>query len=205
MLINKSPLVAKKYTVEERSSEKYKKAIREEIKSSKRIYFRLISAHTMFYDDIEKFIPQLLEEEFTIKKLEEKDVKIQLLDRATVCFNERARNFVGSLNKKNMTFSCEEYLYRCRTIIERLERLFGKEKITYYQRKYLWRLLIFDDKIFMSAYFDKPGLIEGHLTPAYAFSREFDPVIFDGFLEEFNSLYKKAYTTPPTTQPVSVS
>ena len=45
-----------KFTVEERSADKYKAAMEEQIKKSTRIYFRLLSGHTMYYDEREVFI-----------------------------------------------------------------------------------------------------------------------------------------------------
>ena len=184
--------IAKKYTAEERSTEKYKKAIEEQIKQSRRIYFRLISAHTMYYDEKEKFILDLLKK-LTIAELDKKDIKIQLLDRSTISFEERARNFVDMMDKNGSPHRCsyEEYLKRCQDIENELSRIAGKDGISFYQRKYLWRLHIFDDVIFISTYSDTPQMTEGHLSSAYSFTRDCDDSLFDGFLKEFLSLYEK--------------
>ncbi len=194
IILNKIPLFSQQYTAEERNTEKYKKALSEKIKTSKRIYFRLLSAHTMFYDDKEKFILNLFNN-FTENDKREKDIKIQLMSREAITFEERAHSFVRAKEKENSAFSYDEYMERCKHIETRLTEIFGREKIKFYQRKYLWRLHIFDDTIFISNYSDIPEMTEGHLAPAYSFNRECDASLFDGFLKKFESLYQR--TRPP--------
>lgn len=191
--LNKSPVVVSKFTVEERSAEKYRTAMEEQIKKSKRIYIRLLSGHTMYYDERETFILEALKD-LTGKELETKDIKIQLMDRNVDSFNERAVKFVALLEEKKspQRISYDEYLRRCQKIESEIVDAFGKEIVKFYRRKYLWRLHIFDDVIFISAYSDEPCLVEGHLSPAYSFHKEYDPSLFNAFLSEFNSLYKKS-------------
>jgi hypothetical protein len=190
------PSLDKRYTVEERNKEKYKEAIRKQIHSSKRIYFRLISAHTMFYEDKEKFIIGLLRGLSLDDIDKKKDIKIQLLDRSSPSFNQRAEAYVEYINRQDLPYkcSCDEYMKRCERIQDILMRIVGRENISFYRRRYLWRLFIFDNVIFVSTYSDDP-LVEGHLSPAYSFNRECDVSLFDGFLAEFNSLYRAPLPT----------
>lgn len=191
-LINQTPLAPKRYTREERSADKYRKAIEEQIKKSNRIYFRLISGHTMFHVKDEMFILDALRS-IPDTERERKDIKIQLLDRRTVSFEERAKKFVETMERERRPerISYQEYVRRCELIEQEFIRLVKRERVCFYQRKYLWRLHIFDDRIFISTYCDKPEWVEGHLSPAYSFNRESDASLFDGFLTEFNSLYNK--------------
>lgn len=188
-IVHNSPLVAKKYTAEERSTEKYKNAMKEQFEKSNRIYLRLISAHTMFYDDKERFIVETLRK-FNREELKKKDIRIQLLDKGTKLFIERAHDFVKLLESDNITSSYDEYIDQCKNIENRLAELIEKKNISFYERKYLWRLHIFDNVIFISTYIDVPEA-GGHLAPAYSFDRDCDASLFDGFLKEFTSLYEK--------------
>lgn len=190
---NKSPAVVKKFTVEERSADKYRVAMEEQIKKSKRIYLRLLSGHTMYFDEKETFILNALKN-LSQKEIEAKNIKIQLMDRAADSFNERARKFVTLLEENNspQRISYDEYLRRCKEVELKLIQTLGNERIKFYRRKYLWRLHIFDNVIFISTYSDEPNLVEGHLSPAYSFHREYDQSLFDAFLSEFNSLYRKS-------------
>lgn len=194
--IVRAPTMGIKYTKAERSTKKYKQAIELQIKNSNRMYFRLLSGYTMFYDDREKFILKSLEDVFK-KDKDSKNIKIQLMDRTMESFEERGRSFVDLMGEKDMSYKCsyEEYLGRCETIERNLKEIVGEENVSLYKRKYLWRLHIFDDKIFISTYSDLPELIEGHLSSAYAFSREYDPILFDGFCRDFESLYKNKNAT----------
>lgn len=187
------PFIVVKYTAEERSEGRYHKAIEEQIKNSTRIYIRLVSGHTMYYDGRESFVLNLLKD-MSKNEVDKKDIKIQLLDRSNVSFEERAQRFVELMDKQQAKYRCsyKEYLKRCEEIEDNLEEIIGKNSISFYKRKYLWRLHIFDDVIFISSYSDGPEMIEGHLSSAYSFNRECDASLFDGFLEEFNSLYKKS-------------
>lgn len=190
--ISQSPIVIIRYTVEEKSKNKYIQAIKEQIKNSKRIYFRLLSGHTMFYEE-EMFIRDVLNE-MPQEILRKKDIKIQLLDRQAPSFSERANKFVADMWDKNLPhrITYEEYIKRCMLAEKELISLLGSQRVTFYKRKYLWRLHIFDERIFISTYYDDPKLIiEGHKSPSYSFNRECDVSLFDGFLEEFNSLYRK--------------
>lgn len=193
-------IAGRKYTVEERSTERYKKAIIEQMKKSDRMYFRLVSGHTMYYDDREKFIIDALRDNFPVGVLDKKDIRIQLLDRSTDAFITRARDFVRLMNENELTCSDDEYTNRCEFVIKDLERIVGSGKINFYTRKHLWRLHIFDDIMFVSTYSDAP-LIEGHLAPAYAFPKDCVASIFEGFLNEFMSLYSKA--EPKEAEPAS--
>lgn len=206
-IINKTPLITKRYTVEERSTEKYKEAIKEQFASSKRIYFRLLSAHTMFYDDKEKFIVNLLRK-LSVEDIDDKrDIKIQLLDRSSSSFDERANNYINLMDLHDLPYKCsyQEYMTRCKKIENALIRIVGIDNVSFYSRRYLWRLYIFDNNIFVSTYSDKPEFIEGHLSTAYSFNRDCDVSLFDGFLEEFNSLYKKTQNISSSVQPATAS
>lgn len=185
------PKVSRSYLPRERDGESYRQAITEQIRKSHRVYLRLLNAHTMFYDERENFISDILEN-LPFKQLRgEKDIKIQLLDESTKYYSERASKFVDKMNKEDHKHKCPypEYLERCKKIKKHLEEMIAPERISFYKRKYLWRLLIFDDVIFISTYSDSPELIEGHLSTAYAFTRNTDPYLFEGYLDEFLSLY----------------
>ncbi len=194
-LFNRYPSSVRKYTVEERCSENYRQALTEQISKSNRIYFRLISAHTMFHDPKETFILEALKK-LPLGELEKRDIRIQLLARDCEAFNERARNFIESMEKDQLPerITYDEYLRRCQKIEDTLLRILGEKRIAFYRRKHLWRLHIFDDILFVSSYKDDPDMIQGHLSTAHSFTREFDPSLFDAFLAEFLSLYR---TTPP--------
>ena len=153
---------------------------------------RLLSGRTMYFDGKEKFILDALKN-LPPEKLKAKDIKIQLMEMDSPLFNDRAGEAIAALEKTdpNKRISFNEYLELCKNIERDLTRTFGKDKVHFYQRKYLWRLHIFDDLILISNYGDSSNFLFNYLPFAYLFYRKRYSMMFDALLAEFNSLYKR--------------
>ena len=171
---------------------RFKNLMEDQIKKSNKIYMRLLSGRTMYFDGKEKFILDALKN-LPPEKLRAKDIKIQLVEMDSPLFMERAGEAIASLGKTdpNKEISINEYIELCKNVEADLVKTFGEEKTRFYQRKYLWRLHIFDDMILISNYGDGPSYLFDSVPFTYLFYRKRYSMMFDALLAEFNSLYKR--------------
>jgi hypothetical protein len=179
-----SQVIRAAYGGEERNQEHFKKEISKHLLNSKRIHLLLISGHTMFYDEREKFIRDILKD-ISIKGCEKRDIRIKLLDRSTEEFQKRAQWFSQYLFKIDAINKCsyEEYVNRCQKNEIELKVFFPGCELRFYESMPLWRIHLFDDAIFLSLY--QEG-IPGHLTQILQFFS--GNIIYEGFSKYFNML-----------------
>jgi len=175
----------------DRGKDEFKQDIIKNIQNSKKIYFLVLSAYTMFYDEREKFILEALEN-LDRKKLKEKDIKILLLNRESKQFESRGRWFVKKMRRDRAPYRVKdykEYVLRCEDIEKELQDIVKpstENAICYYDCSPIWRLHIFDDMVYVSIYKDDVG---GHLTSLFRFEKEAHDTIYLGLSKYFNYLY----------------
>lgn len=186
-----------KFLEEERTQESYKSELIEQIDKSKTIYFLLLSAYTMFYDDKEKFIFEHLKS-ITSTEMQKsmKNIRILLLERGAKgnyrLFESRGRWFVREMKQENASYrvtNYTEYVTKCEGIERELKRI---GEVKFYKDDPIWRLFIFDTAIYVSIYGDRKS---GHQTPIYKLpiSSE-DPFgIATGFIKYYQCLWKPTH------------
>lgn len=196
--------IIKKFEAEELSGDNFKIEVERQIKKSKRIYFRFLTGYTIFFGEKKAFIWNTLKN-LSPEEIKIKDIRIQLLNRTSPYFNHRVNKIVLLLEKGDPQnrISFNEFLQRCKDIESEFAKLIGADRIAFYQRKYLWRLFIFDDVIFTSFYYDDVNFAEGHLLPVYSFHKERNEALFETILEEFNSLYRPLWKSNLSTEKTS--
>jgi hypothetical protein len=194
-------LIETVYLPIDREGEWYRSDIEHQIGSSRRIHLRLISAYTMFYEEREKFIYEKLNR--LGSGVGAKDVRIQLLDRQSPYFQNRAAWYVDKMQRENAPHrpdSVEHYIQRCIEIENIIKARFPHVKIEFYQREPLWRLHIFDDVLYVSTYYDIDGPEEGHRTTVFRLRRDdggVENIIYFGLAKEFEALRQEHSTVPP--------
>ncbi len=100
--------------------------------------------------------------------LNQKDIKVLLLDRDTEAWKKRA-DLLLKTRLANHDIDMAGYLARCKEAESRLKRI---GKVEFYTEEPHWRLYIFDHRIFASRYVGPPEsetLIEGHMHGVAAF------------------------------------
>lgn len=187
---NRTPII---FPPDARSGEKLKERIDRNIKTSRKIYFSLLSAHTMFYSDQETFIAEAIKS-LSGTELENKDIKFLLLDRNQPSFKKRGEWFIQEMNLKRYAYrlrNYEEYLRCCNDIEKEIRKISPNTELKFYSRFPTWRMFIFDDELFVSIYQHQ---IEGHLSTVYVFKRVSDDPknsLYWGFYAYFMSAYMR--------------
>jgi hypothetical protein len=143
----------------------YQREIEDHVKSSRRIYLLLVSGQTMFFDPKEQFLHGALEN-LTLQALSQKDIRFRLADPNGETFRQRAAWLVDEMKRRMEPWAVrdvQEYTTRCGTIAARLRQI--SDDVQYYKREPLWRLLIFDESMYVSTYRDPSGeRHQGQLT-----------------------------------------
>jgi len=173
------------------SSEDFKKRVIKNIERSKRLYFLLLSAHTMFYDERETFIMDKIKN-LPAQELKEKDIKFLLMDKNNTFFRKRGEWFVGEMRRLDYpyhVFTYNEYLNRCKEIEREILKI--PINLKFYKTIPVWRLMLFDEELFVSIY--QPE-VEGHLSAIYMIKKISDHPkmsLYWGFYDYFTSLYSE--------------
>jgi len=189
------------FTHEERGREEFREQVSEYIKSSKTIYFLILSGFTMAYDERETFLIKMLRS-LSPEELQNKDIRVLMLHPESDNFRRRADYFVKEM-EKNMdparVKDVGEYKAKCEGTLDILRSLGAK--VRFYSFEPHWRLQIFDDAIFFSFYSLAKG---GHLTSLYRFTKDDKDSIYYGFQKYFlwmwNWAYERLAEWPETTQ-----
>jgi hypothetical protein len=175
------------YSKEAGRTKEFREEIIKHIRSSRKVYFKLVSAHTMFYSDDEKYILEALQS-LSPEVRGRKDIRFQLWDTESRYWKERAFRYLPVLKGDPRTPSVsglDAYKDRCKDIVEQIKNSIGGEPVLY-ERYPTWRIFIFDRAVFVSHYVE--DFEEGHKTQCVKF-----PVkngMYAAFLQHFMSLYK---------------
>lgn len=143
----------------------YQHQIEEEIRTSAKIYFLLVSAQTRLFDPKELFIYAALQN-LTVRALGIKDIRFKLADPTGEAFERRAEWLVQEMRKRMEPWAVHdsgEYRTRCASIAEELRAI--TPQVDHYRREPLWRLLIFDESMYVATYREPNGQRrQGQLT-----------------------------------------
>jgi hypothetical protein len=166
--------------------ESYKKDIERRVRDSSKIYLLFVTAETIIFDPRERFIADALRN-LPHEFLQKKDIRIKLRFSKSDSFEERSRWFREELNRNREPWApltIEEHQARINAVVQELYSITGKE-VEYYHTEPLWRLIIFDDAMFVATYIDiNQRRVQGRLA-----SVEYVPSmspIYNGLTNYFN-------------------